>query len=206
MKKVFNLLLILFPLFLIAEEAPQEKEKYDFRQTVWGMSQREVRVSEKKRKPILEPTKKTVSYLDTIISLNMSVMVTYFFIDNKLVTAGYWVIKEHSNKNLYIDDYKELKSVLVEKYGEPSDKWIDGSDYKEIVWLNDLYKNDPSSWGFAISVGDLVYQSCWEIDKTEIIMRLSGDNYEINLLIKYLSKELKYLEEKEKGKMKKEKF
>jgi len=193
MKKVFNLLLILFPIFLIAENATQEKEEYDFRKTVWGMTKETVKRTEK-TKPFQEVESQLI-YIDTII--NLKIAVFYDFIDNKLVSTGYAVMEDHSNENLYIKDYKKLKDALVEKYGKPSDKATDGSDYEEIVWLDDLYQDDPSHWGFAISVGDLIYQSFWKTDKTEIAMRLSGDNYEIRLLIKYFSKKLKHLEEKE---------
>ncbi len=201
MRKHFYLLFVVFPVFLIAEKTTQEEE-YDFRQTVWGMTKETVKRTEK-TKPFKEEDSQLI-YIDTIINLNMAVI--YDFIDSKLVSTGYAVLEKHSNENLYINDYKELKSVLAEKYGEPSDKWTDGSEYKEIAWLDDLYQDDPSRWGFAISVGDLVYQSFWETDKTEIIMRLYGDNYEISLLIKYFSKKLKHIKEKEEEKEKLKNF
>jgi len=193
MRKYFCLLFVLFPVFLTAEKSAQQKEGYDFRKTVWGMTKETVKRTEK-TKPFQEEENQLI-YIDTIINLNMAVI--YDFVDNKLVITGYAVMEEHSNENLYINDYKELKSVLVEKYGEPSDRGFDDEKYSEIVWLDDLYQDTPSRWGFAISVGDLVYQSFWKTDKTEIAMRLSGDNYEIRLLIKYFSKKLKHLEEKE---------
>jgi len=202
MKKLLNLLFIFFPIFLIAEKSAQRKEEYDFRKTVWGMTKETVKRTEK-RTPVLDKENNLV-YNDTIIDLNMGVF--YYFVENKLVRSGYGVIEKHSNKNLYINDYKELKDVLLEKYGKPSDRWFGSDKYKEIVWLNDLYKDDPSHWGFAISLGHLVYQSFWETDETEIALRLNGDNYEISLVISYFSKKLKHLEEKEKEKEKLKNF
>ena len=190
------------PLFLISQPKPKPKEEYNFRKTVWGMARESVKLTEK-RKPIIDKGN-NLAYNDTLIGLNMGVF--YNFVENKLVRAGYGVVEEHSNKNLYIQDYKELKGVLLEKYGEPSDKWFGGDKYKEITWLNDLYKDDPSHWGFAISLGHLVYQSCWETDETDIVLRLSGDNYEIQLNLVYFSKKLKDLEEKEKEKEKLKNF
>jgi len=95
-----------------------------------------------------------------------------------------------------MDDYKNLKDILMEKYDKPI---VD-----KIEWKNDLYKEDKSEWGFAISVGDLVYDTRWEANDTEICLRLSGDNYKIYLVLRYDSKELKewaskILEEKTKS-------
>jgi len=202
MLKYFCFLFVFSPVFLTAEKSSQRKEEYDFRKTIWGMTKETVKRTEK-TKPFQEKENQLI-YIDTIISLNMAVI--YDFIDNKLVTTGYAVLEEHSNENLYISDYKKLKSVLVEKYGEPSDKRADGNEYKEILWLDDLYKDDPNRWGFAISVGDLIYQSFWEINKTEIYMRLYGDNYKISLLMQYSSKQLKHLKEKREEKEKLKNF
>jgi len=202
MRKYFYLLFVVFPVFLIAQKPTQEKEEYDFRETLWGMTKETVKRTEK-TKPFQEVESQLI-YIDTII--NLKIAVFYDFIDNKLVSTGYAVMEDHSNENLYIKDYKKLKDALVEKYGKPSDKATDGSDYEEIVWLDDLYQDDPSRWGFAISVGDLIYQSFWETNTTAIVMRLFGDNYKISLLIKYFSKELEHLKEKEEQKEKLKNF
>jgi hypothetical protein len=95
-------------------------------------------------------------------------------------------IEQYTNKNSYIDDYMKLKEILIDKYGEPDDKWwLNNSDYNEIVWLNDLYKDDPEHWGLAISMGYLGYQNCWTINGTSIALKLSGNNYKIDLGIVY---------------------
>jgi hypothetical protein len=194
MRNFLKIIVFFIPLFLISQTNSQLKEEYNFRKTVWGMTKESVKHTEK-RKPVFDRENDLV-YNDTLMSLNMGVF--YHFVENKLVSSGYGVIEKHSNKNLYINDYKELKNVLLEKYGDPSDRWFDGEKYKEILWLNDLYKDNPSHWGFAISLGHLVYQSCWETDETEIVLKLNGDNYEIQLNLVYYSKKLKHLEEKEK--------
>jgi hypothetical protein len=69
------------------------------------------------------------------------------------------------------------------------------------VWKDDLYKDDKSEWGFAVSLGHLAYGASWETSATKIEIMLLGDNYEINLFLSYFSKELeewvKQTEEKE---------
>ena len=84
--------------------------------------------------------------------------------------------------------------TLTKKYGKPK------MDFPG-VWKNDLYKDDKSEWGFAVSLGHLAYGASWETSTTKIEIMLSGDNYKINLILSYFSKELeewvKQTEEKE---------
>jgi len=114
-------------------------------------------------------------------------------------------MENHTNENLYINDYKELKEILIKKYGEPDKKkLLTLYGRGEIYWRDDLFKDDRSEWGFAISLGDLSYSSIWETPTTRIALILDGDNYEINLRIIYISRELeewanKIIEEKAKS-------
>ncbi|GAH71775.1 unnamed protein product, partial [marine sediment metagenome] len=89
---------------------------------------------------------------------------------------------KHSNDNLYIDDYEKLKETLTKKYGKPK--------FDKVTWDDDLYKDDRSHWGFAVSLGHLDYFSSWETSTTYISLRLNGDNYKISLVIAYESREL----------------
>jgi len=175
------IIVVFIPLILISKTNTQQKEKFDFRKALWGMTKETVRNCEKKD-PVRDD-KSTLIYRDTIMGLDMAVF--YYFVNNKLVRSGYGVMEKHSNDNLYINDYKEIKNALIEKYGEPSEKWVNEKEYKEIVWLDDLYKDDPSRWGFAISIGDLAYQLIWITEETEVYLSLKGDNYKIQLLVSY---------------------
>jgi len=107
-------------------------------------------------------------------------------------------VGEHSNKNDYIRDYKNLKEILAKKYGKP---WSDRT-----TWDNDLFKNDRSQWGLAVSIGHLSYGALWDTSKTYITLGLSGDNYEITLLAAYDSRELKEWADKIKEEKAKSKF
>ena len=60
-----------------------------------------------------------------------------------------------------------------------------------MIWHNDLYLDDYERWGFAISQGHLAYEAFWETEKSEILVQLSGENYEIKLFVQYLSREFK---------------
>lgn len=190
MRKFLLLILFILPIFLIANE------KYDFRNTKWGMTKIEVKQSEGKRE-VQDENGKSLIYVDTIA--NQTFGVIYNFVNNKLYSAGYMSLERHTNENLYIKDYEKMKELLINKYGKPSDRWWNtNKEYDEMVWFDDLYKNKPNEWGFAVSIGDLVYQNCWNTNEVGIVLSLKGDNYEISFGVVYYNKELykEFLESK----------
>jgi hypothetical protein len=115
-------------LILFAEEA-----KYDFRKTNWGMSKEQVKATEDKKPDFEDNT--MLSYEVTISEKDFE--CAYLFLEDKLYGSGYLFFGEHTNKNLYIDDYEELKEILTKEYGKPK---ID-----KVTWKNDLFKNLESS-------------------------------------------------------------
>ena len=134
MKKNVSILLIIlcilaiFTLILFAEEA-----KYDFRKTNWGMSKEQVKATEDKKPDFEDNT--MLSYEVTISEKDFE--RAYLFLEDKLYGSGYLFFGEHTNKNLYIDDYEELKEILTKEYGKPK---ID-----KVTWKNDLFKNLENS-------------------------------------------------------------
>lgn len=155
--------------------------KSGFRQTTWGMNQAQIKQQEKS-----ELIKKDVSQstgLD-IVSYkgkagNFDCLIAYYFAGDKLVEGRYIFLNKHVNKNLFIDDYKEIKSSLIEKYKNPSGD--------NVIWKSDLYKNDPSDWGMAIGAGHLAYETTWQLQDTLIRLQLYGDNFDISLVLGYQS-------------------
>jgi hypothetical protein len=161
-------------------------DDFDFRKTNWGFSMDQVKNSESLS--LVREEQNALMYKGTLSDLDC--YVVFVFAKGKLVRTKYVIVEEHSNKNDYIRDYESLKRLLSNKYGTPiQDKTI---------WRNSLYKDDREEWGFAVSLGHLVYLSTWETSETEISDFLYGDNYEISLGIEYSSKFLKSLEQAEK--------
>ena len=183
-KKIMLFVLIIFLIFSVIVLA--DDVQYDFRKTNWGMSREQVKATEDK-----EPDYKKDNLLIYNVKINgENCYCFYDFLENILYNAAYEFLEEHTNKNDYINDYEDLKNILIEKY----DKLI----IDKIEWKDDLYKDDKSEWGMAISVGDLKYYSFWETPTTIIGLMLSGDNYEITLTLSYRSKKLKeWVEQKE---------
>jgi hypothetical protein len=157
-----------------------------FRKTTWGMSPQEVEAVETAK--FVDKNETFYMYEGNVGGLDDNIV--YQFAKNKLVGAASKFSVTHSNKTEFINDYNDLKDILIKKYGKP--------DEDEKFWYDDLFKDHPQDWGMAIATGDLAYQSIWEDKKNKILLLLKGDNYEVELSITYKSVELQYLLEEEK--------
>jgi len=169
-------------------ETPEPTPSGGFRQASWGDSPEQVRASEKAKYEPAMSSEGMEAYSTTVLGIDA--YVGYFFVNEKLCRARYLFADKHTNENSYIVDYRNVKKELTNKYGAP------GED--ETLWLDDLYQDDFSEWGFAVSLGHLVYFSTWETGEAEIRLLLSGDNYDITLACEYMSKALKDEEQRQK--------
>ena len=158
---------------------------FTFRNTYWGMSKAQVKESEKTN--LIKEEANLLVYQGTVSDLGC--LIVYIFSQEKLVRCKYSIIEKHTNRNDYITDQQKLKKILIDKYKDPIQD--------DTAWKNDLYRNDYQEWGFAVSVGHLVYFTKWENTETEITLVLYGENYDITLGVEYKSKELKILEEQD---------
>ena len=149
-----------------------------FRDTKWGMSRQEVKRIEGSQ--IIDEAEVGVIYADKLMGFD--VYVLYSFFKDQLSQGSYIFRQKHSNNGLFIEDYEVLKKALDKKY---ENKVID-----KVVWKNDLWKDDRSHWGNAIAMGHLVYRTKWETADTNIYFSLSGDNFEVKMLLTYNSREL----------------
>ena len=156
--------------------------KYDFRKTNWGMSKEQVKATEDKE-PDWEDDAE-LSYKVTISGKSgKDFPCNYYFSADKLYSSAYGLGGRHTNNNLYIDDYEELKEILTKEYGKPkTDK---------VIWKRDVFKDDKSYWGTAVVGGDLSCSAQWKTPTTEINLKLFGEDWRIILIVSYESKELK---------------
>ena len=154
-------------------------EDPDFRNVKWGMSKEEV-----KRYAQEELTEADEGFINIETELlEKKVALLYQFNDkDQLYQAAYSSLEEHTNKNLYLEDYEQFKESLIEKYGQPSED--------EEFWRSNLYRDNPGDYGMAVAVGDLVKRTTWETDNTKIVLGITGDNFEIGVVIVYFSKEI----------------
>jgi hypothetical protein len=114
--------------------------------------------------------------------------ISYEFVKDRLARAAYISYPKHTNKNNFISDYDRLRKSLTKKYRKPF--------RDDVIRHNDLYGYDYQEWGLArlaISFGHLRFWTLWETPTTDIALGLLGENYKINLLTIYESKELRDL-------------
>jgi uncharacterized protein (UPF0128 family) len=76
-----------------------------------------------------------------------------------------------------LDNYKKIFDNIAEKYGKP--------EIERHNWLDDLYRDKESDWGFALSLGHHKYSATWQFNNGTIMTHLSGDNYKISHLVFY---------------------
>lgn len=191
-KKIFLSVFVILLIFSLTLIILAEEQIYDFRKTNWGMNKEQVKAIENKN--IIYEGDNNLGHVITYeVEIGIkSYYCIYYFLEDKLYTAGYMSIEEYSNKNDYIRDYEEIKEILTKKYGEPDNKKLLAlHGREEISWEDDLYRDDKNNWGLAISIGDLSYVLICETPTTDIELILDGNNYEVNLRVRYISKELK---------------
>lgn len=159
----------------------------DFRNAKWGFSKQQVKNSESSN--FVDENDRLIVYKGKIADLNSQIV--FCFINDTLCSAVYMIDEKHSNSNDYITNFKSLKDLLTEKYGEPK--------LDKMVWKNSLLKDDAEEYGLAVSSGHLVYVADWQTELTDIRLSLSGDNFTSSLAIMYESREYKnFAEQKEK--------
>jgi hypothetical protein len=152
-------------------------EKPDFRNVRWGMTQQEVKQAEKLA--LAYADQEMLGYETTLAGFDCNLI--YLFQNDRLYRAGYIFTHMHMNCTDFIDDYDKVKDLLKQKYGEPKQD--------DVLWKDDLYRDDPSHWGMAIITGDLELCATWEKGQTIIILYLAGDNFETQFGLTYYSKE-----------------
>ena len=179
---------------------PKIVSKAGFRGVLWGTSKEQVKKVETSK--IAKEDKSggnfkglDVLYYKTEIG-TLEAVIVYYFAKNLLTRARYIIMESHSNRNMYIQDFKNIKSQLTQKYGAPT--------RDDMIWSNDLYKDDPSGYGMAVGVGHLMYVVEWYPPETTIQLILRGDNYKISLWVEYTGSDFMEFEEKVRKKAKKD--
>ena len=164
-----------------SETTPANEIEYDFKTFRWGDTQEDVEAVE--GEPYLEENMTNVdahyiAYKTTVAGKDT--LLAYYFCNEGLYAIRYILTEEHSNENLYIDDYEEIRKAITKKYGEPfidSERWQD--DGKKSYYAQKK--------GDALCFGYLTYSTYYFLDRTTIGMEMSADNYEIKTHIDYTS-------------------
>lgn len=150
---------------------------FDVRKVNWGMNQSEVKDTET-LEPFLD-VEDTVAYKATLN--NHSCAVVYRFHNNELVSMDYNFDHTYSDDARFVNDFETLKDSLVKKYGKPSEN--------NRYFTSEIYDDNISDWGMALSTGELSFFTTWLVNKTKILLALYGDNYEVSFSLSYISLE-----------------
>jgi len=160
--------------------APTPVQDPDIRGIKWGFSLKQV-VEAEGRKPD-EIVGNCIAYLTSEVNGLDAALAYYFNEDSECYSVAYVITETHTNENLFIDDYRGLKSALAQKYGNPIND--------QQLWSDDLFKKDREDYGLAVSIGHLSYLTSFETDRTNIKMSMNGDNYDIIFTLRYTSKDV----------------
>ena len=167
------------------EEQIDQIDKTNFRETKWGMTKAQVKAIEKGKSVGEQLSDDGLDILGYEAKASgLDCIVGYYFAENQLIEGRYIFMEKHSNRTMFIDDFRTTKKALTQKYGKPMED--------KTYWQDDLYKDDASDWGMAVAVGHLQFETIWHTPQTEIRLRLTGDNYTIKHLIVYNSKSRKH--------------
>jgi|GEM_PF-2543918 len=152
-------------------DIPEDYIPFNFQGVTWQTTKSEL------KKLFPEGTSTNNGYSQSTEVAGLKANLLFSFNQDKINLMGYVFDEKHTSKNLYIEDYSKLKNILIQKYGDP--------DEDKTNWRNSLYKNDYEDYGMAVSIGHLEYYTKWKLPDTDIILKLYGDNYDINLIVGY---------------------
>jgi hypothetical protein len=168
---------------VLAQPGPEFRSTEGHGETRWGMTKADVLAVV----PDAKEVRGALTADGTVAGKSATTL--YLFADDRLTLAGVFFNLKYVNRNNYINDYRELQSLLSKKYGPPRKD--------ETLWSQDLYRKTPQEWGMAIAAGHLVLVSVWETEKTKIELGCTGENFKITLRIRYASKELESLQKRQ---------
>ena len=110
----------------------------------------------------------------------------YIFNDlDELYLVGYKIFENHTDYNLYISKYNEIKENVTKKYGSPD------ADNKNKGTLYGYCSTEAQ----ALQLGEVNYYSVWNQERYTIELMLYQDNYEIVFLLRYTSNEINVSED-----------
>jgi len=106
--------------------------------------------------------------------------VVYYFCDRGLCEIRYGINEEHSNNDKYIDDYEQVRDILISMYGIPL---YDGENWSELTKKVTYFNRK----GDAVIDGYLTYSTGYEFDDTEVFMYMRGEDNAIVTTISFNS-------------------
>lgn len=170
-------------LLILALSVPALAQR-DFRNADWGMTRKQVKKTES-GKPI-RSEKSQLAY-ETDIS-GLKAIAVYRFLDDKLAGGAYTFTAEHDDPLDYLRDFRTLRDLLVEKYGDYTDE--------QVEWLDPAFQGAEADYGRAIAAGHLRMQAIWSRPDTDVALTIQGQDGKVRLVLRYDNPTLRQLEER----------
>src|ERR1700682_5080260 len=111
----------------------------DFRQALWGMTQKQVLATEsQKPSEVRRSNGEVIVQYDSARLAGLDGRVVYIFASDKLVRAKYLFDVDHDNQNDFIADFRTVEPLLGEKYAKPANE--------RAIWADDSTKDEQKSY------------------------------------------------------------
>ncbi|MCP4649636.1 MAG: hypothetical protein GY853_06095 [PVC group bacterium] len=187
-RDVIGFIVVVLLTILISKDVFAEVKisKEGYKDAKWGMSKEQVREAFPEM-IFIEAEDGSICFRSRIAA--EEVQVGFSFINSKLFRVIILFEVNTTNNEKYIGKFKDIEELLIKKYGEPDNR------------IRRVSENEYISDAIAISTGEGGYFDRWELEESQITLGLSGDNFTLNLIIMYGSKDLA----KEQAEKKKEK-
>lgn len=169
MKTRLNCIFFLFVLFAA------ELFGTGFRGYEWGTPLGEVKSAEDMKLYLDLPN--ILGYSGKVAGV--SSIVSYDFTDGRLVSGMISPREKFPTPTEYLRLFERLTGLLTEKYGEP---------LRHEDWLDDLFRNTPEEYGFAVKQGHLRITCKWDLGETLIKAYLYSSDNEPSMYIYYADK------------------
>lgn len=161
--------------------------KTDFRKASWGMDRTQVVATEGAQpSQVGERGGAVVLRYDAAKLAGLECRVVYIFAKDQLVRTKYVFQREHAQKNDFLADFTLVDAFLRGELNPPTDQ--------RVSWHDETYKEQPEQYGVAVSLGQLLYSTQWNVGGTVVTHALTGEKGQITHEVEYVSVNLEALE------------
>jgi hypothetical protein len=163
----------------IMENDVKSTSSHDFRNVDWGMSRDEVKDAETS---VFEKENEiTLTYRTEIDGIKSSIVYKFSPKDQLISSYYYFFLNDVSE---YINEFKEIKQDLTNKYGESTD---------ETEWISEKRGNDDESWTKGLNNKEVSINYSWDTDSASVALILLNSTFknEIVMYIEYDGKKFK---------------
>jgi hypothetical protein len=120
-----------------------------------------------KREPV--PGGEIIQYKRDIV--NKRCLVEYVLSADRLVTTRFYLLEKYVDKDIYIKEYRQIKSFLTQKIGIPR--------ADRMTWLDRTSEHQDGLLGQALSNGQVEFTAEWAFRDTEVLLTLANIQHSV---------------------------